>query len=75
MVWTPVRGTTRPSIPPSLHRCEEASPKVESRRPWIFFPPYVNVCETDVFKGVSQQSSIYTISSPLSYPVDFPRST
>jgi hypothetical protein len=33
----PVRGSTRPSIPPSLPRLEEVYPKTESQRPWIFF--------------------------------------
>jgi hypothetical protein len=35
----PVRGPTRPSIYPPLHRLEEVPTKAESQRPWIFFLP------------------------------------
>jgi hypothetical protein len=33
----PVRGLTRPSIPPLFHWCEEKFPETSSERPWMFF--------------------------------------
>ena len=62
----PVRGSTRPSIPPSLYRLEEVYPKAESQRPWIFF---FSTCAHRVPSGSADSKTTWWCKPRVSHPL------